>query len=169
MSQRYVKMGLALAVGLLTLFWFANNLLNWPTAQGAVSYMLSQADQAGGYSVHLLPPIDSPPIATLVLILILAGEGAAAFLSLLGVLRMWRARGGGAGAFTQAKQAAILGSGIAVLVWFLLFQVLGGALVLMGQNESGRGVLEGAFRFAAYAFLTLIYLSLPESADRERA
>lgn len=53
-----------------------------------------------------------------------------------------------------------------MLVWFLLFQVIGGTLILMGQSEGARPALDGAFRFAAYSFLTLIYLSLPEPVRR---
>jgi hypothetical protein len=34
----------------------------------------------------------------------------------------------------------------------------------MGQSEGARSALDGAFRFASYSFLTLIYLSLPEPA-----
>jgi predicted small integral membrane protein len=161
MEQRYLKIGLAFAVGLLALAWCLNNLLNWGMAHGAVAYTLSQADQQG-YEVHLVPPIEHPLAATLVLAAIVAGEGAAGALALLGAWRMWAARRLEAGAFAAAKRPAILGAGIAVLVWFLLFQVIGGALILMGQSEGARGALEGAFRFATYSFLTLIYLSLPE-------
>src|SRR5687768_62916 len=44
MEQRYLKMALAFAVGLLATLWFANNLLNWEMARGAVIYTLSQQD-----------------------------------------------------------------------------------------------------------------------------
>ena len=77
---------------------------------------------------------------------------------------MWAARKADGREFAAAKRYAVIGAGIAVLVWFLLFQVLGGTLILMGQSEGARPALEGAFRFAAYSFFTLIYLSLPEPA-----
>lgn len=41
MEQRYIKVGLALTVGLLAGLWAINNLLNWETARGAVAYALS--------------------------------------------------------------------------------------------------------------------------------
>jgi predicted small integral membrane protein len=163
MEQRYLKIALALAVGLLPGLWFANNLLNWEIAHGAVAYTLSQADQSG-YPVHLVPPIDSPIVTTIVLLAIVGGEGAAGALALAGAYRMWSNRKGAGGEFQNAKSLAIAGAGVAVLVWFLLFQVIGGALILMGQSEGLRASLEGAFRFAAYCFMTLIYLSLPEPA-----
>jgi predicted small integral membrane protein len=163
MEQRYLKMALAFAVGLLATLWFANNLLNWEMARGAVIYTLSQQDQAG-YTVHLIPPIDSPVVATIVLLAIVLGEGIAGACALIGVSRMWAARKLDEPTFQRAKRFAVVGAGIAVLVWFLLFQVIGGTLILMGQSEGARGALEGAFRFAAYSFFTLIYLSLPERA-----
>ena len=165
MEQRYLKMALALAAGLLATLWFANNLLNWDVAQGAVAYTLSQADQTG-YPVHLVPPIDSPALATAALVGIVIGEGMAGAFALTGTYRMWAARKLDDRAFCAAKRFAIIGAGIAVLVWFLLFQVVGGALLMMGQSEGLLGALEGAFRFAVYCFLTLIYLSLPEAAAR---
>ncbi len=161
MEHRYLKTALALAVGLLASLWFANNLINWETAQSAVGYTLSQADQAG-YENHLVPPITSSVAITVVLLAIVLGEGAAGCLGLAGAYRMWTARNGDEKAFAAAKRIAVLGCGTAVLVWFLLFQVLGGTLILMGQSEGARGALDGAFRFASYSFLTLIYLSLPE-------
>jgi len=166
MEHRYLKAALALAVGLLAALWFANNLLNWGMAHSAVVYTLSQQDQ-GGYVVHLVPRIDSPVVASGVLLAIVAGEGLAGALSLAGAYQMWRARKLDDGTFARAKRYAASGAGIAVLVWFLLFQVFGGALVLMGQSEGLVPTLEGAFRFAVYSFLTLIYLSLPETTCRE--
>ena len=167
MEHRYLKILLTVAVGLLAALWCANNLLNWEVAHGAVAYTLSQADQAG-YPMHLVPPIEHPLAATLVLLLIVAGEGLAGALPLLGAWRMWSSRASDQRGFTIAKRWAVSGAGIAVLVWFLLFQVIGGALILMGQSEGLRATLEGAFRFAAYCFLTLIYLSLPEPVPASR-
>lgn len=161
MEHRYLKIALSSAVGLLASLWFVNNLLNWETAQGAVAYTLSQADQTG-YQNHIIPPIGSAFVATLVLLAIVVGEGAAGALALVGAYQMWAGRKGSDAAFFKAKQLAVLGCGTAVLVWFLLFQVMGGALMMMGQSEGLQGALDGAFRFASYSFLTLIYLSLTE-------
>jgi len=138
-EHRYLKIALTLAVGLQALFWFGTNLLNWEAAHGAVGYVLSQQDHLG-YPNHLVPAITSPLIITVVLLTILAGEAAAGALALLGVYRMWRARKASSEIFATAKRHAVLGSGIAVLVWFLLFAVLGGALYQMGQAEGTSGL-----------------------------
>jgi len=128
MEHRYLKMAFAVAVGLQAIIWFANNVINWETAQGAVGYALSQADHEGGYENHLLPAITNPIIATVILLVVLAGEASAGVLALWGAVRIWQSRNADVEAFTSAKRFAVLGSGIAFLVWFLLFAVLGGAL-----------------------------------------
>ena len=161
MAQRYVKVCLAVAVGLLAAFWCINNLINWKTAVGAVAYALSQQNHSG-YSVHIIPPIENPFAAILGLIAICAAEATAGFLSLLGAGRMWRHRAADEVVFASAKQSAIGGAGVAVLTWFLGFQVIGGAGIMMGQAEGMEGAMRGAFTFGSYSFLTLIYLSLPD-------
>ena len=140
MEHRYLKMALAMAVGLLAALWFANNLLNWEVAHGAVAYTLSQADQAG-YPNHLVPALNSPILTTIVLLTIVSGEGVAGALALAGAYQMWAARKLDDHAFRSAKRYAVWGAGAAVLVWFLLFQVIGGTVILMGQSEGARGAL----------------------------
>lgn len=161
MAQRYMKVGLAAAVGLLAGLWCINNLLNWETAVGAVGYALSQQNQSG-YPVQLIPAIENSSVAVVGLIAICLAEAAAASFALLGAWRMWMLRAADDAAFASAKQAAILGAGVAVLTWFLGFQVIGGAGIMMGQAEGMEGAMRGAFTFGSYSFLTLIYLSLPE-------
>ena len=161
MEQRYIKIGLALAVGLLAVLWAINNILNWGTAQGAVAYALSQQNQSG-YLAHMIPPINSPIAATIGLIVIILTEAAAGSLALVGALRMWSQRRGEAAAFARAKGYAILGAGLAVLNWFLGFLVIGGTIIMMGQAEGMEGAMRGAANMATLSFLTLIYLSMAE-------
>lgn len=161
MTLRYIKLGMAIAVGLLAGLWCINNLLNWDTAVGAVGYVLSQQNQSG-YSIRLIPAIESSAVAIGGLIAICLAEATAASFALLGAWRMWMLRGADAAEFTSAKHTASLGVGIAALTWFLGFQVIGGAGVMMGQAEGMEAAMRGAFTFGSYSFLTLIYLSLPE-------
>lgn len=161
MEQRYIKLGLALTVGLLAGLWAINNLLNWETAQGAVAYVLSQ-DLQSGYSTHIVPPIKIPAAATIGLLVIILTEATAGSFALFGAWRMWSQRNAEAGAFAAAKRFAILGSGIAVLNWFLGFGVIGGTAIMMGQAEGMEGAMRGAVAMASQCFLTLIYLSMPE-------
>lgn len=161
MEQRYIKIGLALTVGLLAALWAINNILNWGTAQGAVAYALSQENQSG-YLAHMVPPIRSPLAATIGLIIIILTEVAAGSLAVFGAWRMWSQRRGEAAAFSEAKSYAVLGAGLAVLNWFLGFLVIGGTIIMMGQAEGMEGAMRGAANMAILSFLTLIYLSMAE-------
>ena len=163
MEQRYIKVGLALTVGLLAALWSVNNLLNWETAQGAVAYALSQESQSG-YTAHIVPPIKSQIVARLGLLVIIVTEATAGSLALLGAWRMWSQRKARTAGFAAAKQFAILGAGIAVLNWFLGFLVVGGTAIMMGQAEGMEGAIRGAATMAILSFLTLIYLSMAEPA-----
>lgn len=161
MKQRYIKIGLAVAVGLLAALWAINNILNWETAQGAVAYALSQENQSG-YLAHMVPPVHSPIAATIGLIVIILTEAAAGASALFGASRMWSHRRREAAAFAEAKEFAIFGTGLAVLNWFLGFLVIGGTVIMMGQAEGMEGAMRGAANMAILSFLTLIYLSMAE-------
>jgi predicted small integral membrane protein len=163
MEQRYIKIALAVTVGLMAGLWSINNLLNWETAHGAVAYALSQDNQSG-YAAHMVPPIKSPVAATLGLIVIILAEAIAGSLALLGASRMWSRRNAEAAAFASAKRFAVLGAGIAVLNWFLGFLVIGATVIMMGQAEGMDGAIRGAATMATLSFLTLIYLSMAEPA-----
>ena len=167
MEQRYIKIGVALTVGLLAALWAINNVLNWETAHGAVAYALSQDNQSG-YPVHIIPPVNSAVAATIGLIVIILTEATAGSLALVGAWRMWSRRNAETPAFAAAKRFAIVGVGIAVLNWFLGFLVIGGSLIMMGQAEGMESAIRGAVAMASLCFLALIYLSMPEpsrSAD----
>lgn len=167
MEQRYIKIGVAVTIGLLAGLWSINNLLNWGTAHGAVAYALSQDNQSG-YVVHIVPPIRSSAAATIGLIVIIVTEATAGLLGLFGAWRMWSRRNGDTAAFASAKRFAVLGAGIAVLNWFLGFLVIGGTAIMMGQAEGMEGAMRGASSMASLSFLALIYLSMaepPRAAD----
>ena len=165
MEHRYLKVALTLSVALLALFYVAHNIANWEAAQAAVGYVLGQ-DSHTAYPASIPPAIESPLLVTAVLILICAGEAAAGLVALVGAYRIWAARRADLQAFAAAKKLAVIGSGLAVLVWFLLFAVFGGALYQMWQTPAGAQSLEGAWQFSGLSFLTLIYLSLPEPDRR---
>src|SRR5688572_198200 len=143
MEQRYIRIGLALTVGLLGAVWAINNLLNWEIAHGAVAYALSQENQSG-YSAHIIPSIESSLAASFGLIVIVVAEAVAGSLALFGAWRMWSHRKAQAVAFEAAKRFAIIGAGIAVLNWFLGFMVVGATIIMMGQAEGMDGAVRGA-------------------------
>ena len=166
MEHRYLKIALTLSVALLALFYVAHNIANWGAATGAVGYVLShQGHQV--YPVSLVPAITNAMIHALITGIICAAEIAAGSISLICVWRLWTVRNADAVVFSAAKRFAVVGVGLAALVWFFLFAVFGGALYQMWQTEVGAASLEGAWQFSGLSFLTLIYLSLPYGETRE--
>ncbi len=161
MEQRYLQIVVTLSVSLLALFYVAHNLANWNEALEAIGYVLSQQDHAV-YPNNLAPAITNSGVVSAVLIAICAGEMAAGLFALVGGYRLWSARKSETACFTAAKRFAIIGVGLAVTVWFLLFAVIGGALYQMWQTQVGAGSLAGAFQYAGLSFFALIHLSLPE-------
>jgi predicted small integral membrane protein len=161
MEHRYLKVALTLSVALLALFYAAHNLANWGAANGAVGYVLGQQDHVV-YPTNLAPAVTNPALVAALVILICAFEIASGMLALVGTYRLWIVRRADAAAFQAAKRFAVLGAGLAAITWFLLFAAFGGALYQMWQTDVGAQSLEGAFQFSGLAFLTLIYLSLPE-------
>lgn len=160
MEHRYLKIALTLSVGLLVLFYVLHNIVNWDAATGAVGYVLSQEGHQA-YPDSIAPAITSRTVHAIVTAIICACELTAAVLALIGAGRLWSARSSDAGAFAAAKRFAVLGAGMAALVWFLLFAVFGGALYQMWQTQAGAASLQGAWQFSGLSFLTLIYLTLP--------
>jgi predicted small integral membrane protein len=165
MEHRYLKAAVTLSVALLALFYVAHNLANWSAAHQAIGYVLSHQDHVI-YPNNLAPAIGNPALISAVLLAICAGEAAAGGFALVGAFRIWSARKSDAATFSAAKRFAVIGSGLAVLVWFLLFAVIGGALHQMWQTEIGSGSLVGAFQYAGLSFFSLIYLALPEAELR---
>jgi len=165
MEHRYLKIALTLSVALLALLYVAHNIVNWSSATGAIGYVLSQQDHQA-YPASLLPPIVSPAVHAIVTGIICVGEVIAGAVSLIGAWRLWSARKADIVAFAAAKRLAVIGTGIAALVWFL-FAVFGGALFQMWQTEVGAASLESAWQFSGLSFLTLLYLTLPYGEARE--
>lgn len=161
LTHRYLKIALTLTVALLALFYVAHNIYNWNSATAAVGYVLSQADHAV-YPNDIPPAITNPTLVAIGTAIICLGEILVGVVSLIGAFRLWSARKGDFAAFTAAKRFACLGAGLAVLQWFLGFEVIGGAFYQMWQTQIGGGSHHDAMQFAILGFLTLIYLTQPE-------
>ena len=155
---RYLKIILILFVGLQGLFYFLSNLLNWEYAQLAVGAVLSQAD-APFYQNNIVPGITNPLMVKLALAGIMTGELLVGLLCFKGAADMARNATARAEAFNAAKEWAILGCGLAIIVWFGIFQVFGAALFQMWQGEVGVSSFEGAFIYHGASALVLIFVN----------
>lgn len=161
MAIRILKIVLVVFVGLQGWLYVAGNLANWDSGHGAVGYVLAMEGHEI-YGNHIFPPVTSPALVTIAFLAIIAGEFLVGALSLVGALHLWKARHGDAQAFNSAKTFAILGAGMALVVWFGGFVVIGGALFQMWQTQIGTGSFEGAFIYGATSGLILLFVNSPD-------
>ena len=163
MSIRILKIVLVVCVGLQALIYAIQNMVNLDAAFGAVAYVFSMADHVA-YPDHLGPPVTWAPLVWLALCTIIVAETLVGVLCFKGAFDMWRARRDALTEFVRAKTSAILGCGLAMVVWIGLFMALGGAWFQMWQTEIGGGSLEGAFMYAMSSAAVLIFVNQVEAS-----
>jgi predicted small integral membrane protein len=161
MSSRYLKIILVVFVGLTGLLFVAGNIANWNAGLELVSYVLSMKDHEV-YGSHIFPTVTNPTLVTIAYLLILAGEFLVGVLSLKGAWDLWSTRKESSDAFNASKKYAVLGTGMAMVVWFGGFIVIGGVLFQMWQTKIGAGSFHDSFIFAVFGGLVLLFVSTPD-------
>ena len=158
MVIRNLKIVFVTIVSLLCLLYAAQNVANLDACYQTFAYVLGAADHLA-YPHSIIPAIQSSAMIWLTLILVVALEFAAGFVSAKGAWDLWSARKAPAAVFNGAKTFALVGCGIGMVVWGGLFAVFGGALFQMWQTDIGRGSLESAFQFFATCALVFIVVN----------
>ncbi len=161
MSKRILKTVLVFFVAAGAFLWAVQNVVNLEAAYGSVAYVLSNVDHVA-YPDSVGPAITAPALVWLALMVILAGEFSAALLAAKGAWDMFASRHAPAAEFQAAKRFAVLGCGMAVIVWFGIFTVIGGAFFQMWQTEIGDGSFTGALHYAIINAAILIFVDLPD-------
>jgi predicted small integral membrane protein len=158
MTTRYLKITLVVFVGLTGFLFVAGNIANWDAGLGAVGYVLSMEGHEL-YGSHIFPPVTNPTLVTIAYLVILAGEFLVGALCFKGAWDLWSARNGSAEVFNASKTFAVLGTGMAMVVWFGGFVVIGAVLFQMWQTQIGAGSFHDASIFAAFGGLVLLFVS----------
>lgn len=161
MAIRYLKIILVAFVGLQGLLYVAGNTANWDMGLGAVGYVVGQVEHEV-YGVKIFPAITNPALVTVAFLAILAGELLVGLLCLKGAWNMWAFRKASAEAFNASKTYAVMGTAMAMVVWFGGFIVIGGALFQMWQTELGGSSFRDSFVFAGTAGLILVFVTNPD-------
>ncbi len=161
MLIRCLKAVLVAFVGLIGLLFVAGNTANWNAGRELVGYVLSQEGHEI-YASHIVPSVTNSFLVTIAYLIILAGESLVGVLSLKGAWDLWSARKGSADAFNASKTYATLGTGMAMVVWFGGFIVIGGVLFQMWQTQIGAGSFKDAFVCAASGGLVLLFVNSPD-------
>jgi predicted small integral membrane protein len=162
MAIRIIKTALIVFVSLLCLLYGIQNIVNLDSAYMFVSTALGMEGHAA-YPDSLGPGITSPFLIWISLAIIIFLELVAGLLAGKGAWDMWSARSATADEFNAAKNFAILGGGMALIIWFGLFSAIGGAYFQMWQTELGGASLAGAFQFAALIGIVVIFVNTPDS------
>ena len=159
MNKRNLKIVLVGFVSLGALLWALQNIVNLESAYQSVAYVTSNADHAA-YPKSLGPAISSPVLIWSALMIILLGEFATGLLAARGAYDMFSSRGKTASEFNASKRFAVLGCGAAVIVWFGIFTVIGGAYFQMWQTEIGDASFTGALHYAIINAAILIFVEM---------
>jgi len=94
---------------------------------------------------------------------VIAWQLLVACLCLWGAYQCWRVRGQSAACFNQAKWFAVIGLTLNMLLWLVVFNVIGAEWFLMWQSQEWN-VQNSAFRLFATSGIVLLILI---SAERE--
>jgi predicted small integral membrane protein len=155
---RYIKIAMVLSVSLFCLMYALQNIANLDAANWFVSYTTSMEGHEK-YPAHFGPAVTAPVLHTMMLWIIIALEISAGLLAAKGAFDLFTARNSSADEFNSAKNYAIAGCGVGILVWFGLFSALGGAYFQMWQTEAGGGALANATWFSIQLALVWILVS----------
>ncbi len=158
---RYLKIILVVLVGLQGLFYFISNVVNFDSALAAVGLILSQADSSV-YQNLIIPPITHPLLVKLALVTIMTGELLVGLISFKGAFDMVAKAGAPAADFNAAKTYAILGCGMALIVWFGFFTVFGTALLQMWQGQVGTGSFEGSHMYLMPCAVIMLFVNMKD-------
>ncbi len=158
---RYIKIVLVAFVGLEAVFYGLDNILNWSIGLSHVGFVLSQEGNEV-YSASLVPAITNATMVAIAYASIITAEILTGLVALKGAADLFGVRGGTAAEFHKAKQTALIGCAMALLVWFCGFIVVGGSLFQMWQHPLGDGSFNGAFIIVMTAGLVYLIINAPE-------
>ena len=145
--NRYVKIVLVAFASLFCLFYAIQNIANLGPAEWFVGTMTAMEGHEA-YPNTFAFAVKSPVLVKMMLWIIILLELAAAFLAGKGAIDMFGSRNGSSEEFNNAKNYALAGTGLAVVIWFGIFGAIGGPFFQMWQVEAGLNALRDASFFS---------------------
>lgn len=155
--MEFIVSALVAFLALNCLLYAIQNLFNLDQARGFVEAVFGQ-DEAPFYPRSMMPAIRHPVLIWTALWIIIAAEFAAGLALAVGAVQMFMASGTSPADFAAATEWALIGCGIALLLWFGLFLTIGAALFQMWQTQLGQGAIGDAYRNGVFAGLVLLIL-----------
>lgn len=160
---RTVKTIMIFTVALWGILGAIHNVIDWAGTTGAVAAVTSMATLGEG--LQGWQATSNTLLIWAGALFIMLSKVAAGSLCTLGGVQMWRARATDNMAFKAAKQMALSGCAIAMIMLFGGFIVIAEGWFELWRSEVMREpVLGSAFRYGAMIMLIAIFVSTDDSA-----
>lgn len=158
---RKTKILLVATVALWGLLGAFGNLGDWDETMGAVSAVTSMASFEGG--AESWKATTNPAVIWLGALFIMLSKFAVGVLCSMGAWRMWQAQGGDAAGFATAKEIALAGCAVAVIMLFGGFIVIAESWFELWRSDGfGGEVLQAAFRYGGFIALIALFVGTKE-------
>ena len=155
---RILKVVLVLTVCLWGYVGALFNIIDWSGTLGSVSAATSMATFEGGADAW--QATSSPLVIWIGALFIMLSKLAAGILCTIGALKMWQARGSDATAFNAAKEFALAGCAVAMIMLFGGFVVVAETWFELWRSDVMLGpVLESAFRYGGMITLIALFVA----------
>ena len=158
---RSVKIALICTVSLWGTIGALHNIIDWQGTIGAVGAVTSMSTFEGGSDSW--NATSQPILLWAGALFIVLSKITAAVLCALGGLKMWQTKAQSSADFNQAKDLALAGCAVAVIMLFGGFIVIAESWYELWRSDVMRGpVLETAFRYAAMIITIAIFVALKD-------
>ena len=154
MLVRLSKIILSAAIGLYLLIVALNNVTDYKSNYEFVRHVLAMDTTFPGNAL-MWRAIQSEPIYHLGYASIILWEAAASVIIFLGAGRLWQMRHADAATFQRAKQLAVAGLVLNLLLWLVAFITIGGEWFLMWQSSQWNGLGTASRMFTIVALVVL--------------
>ncbi len=160
---RAAKVALVFAVAIFYSLVVFNNVTDYDSNHQFVRHTLMMDTTFPG-NHGMWRAIDSPALHTAFYISIIAWEMLTMALCWWGGFRLLKARRGTAAEFERAKNVAVAGLTLSLLMWLVAFLAVGGEWFLMWQSANWNGQA-AAFRMFTVVGIVLLLLAQRESDE----
>jgi len=164
MTLRAAKIVLVFAIALFYAIVVFNNITDYDSNYQFVRHVLMMDSTFPG-NHGMWRAVNSPAAHTAFYVAIISWEFVTTLLCLWGGIRLARAFNADAEEFQRAKNVAIAGLTLSLLMWLVAFLGVGGEWFLMWQSKNWNGQ-EAAFRMFALVGIVLLLVALPEPQER---
>ncbi len=158
---RTTKILLVLTVSLWGFVGAFHNVIDWGGTTGAVGAATSMATFDGG--AESWQATANPVVVWIGALLITLSKVVVGVMCIIGALRMWRTRGSDAVTFSAAKEFALAGCAIAMIMLFGGFIVIAESWFELWRSDAMRDpVLESAFRYGGMITLIALFVGMKD-------